>query len=106
GNLFVNASLKAGEGEISKCLIGLPQASALSARTQSSAWVKSVAQGACLNEPKFSIRVMATASGSPGDAYLGAENEMYRPVEEASFNTATVAIAPLSVTTAADPVVD
>src|SRR5690606_38945505 len=100
GNLFVNASLKAGEGEISKCLIGLPQASALSARTRSSAWLKSVAQGACINEPKFSKRVMATSSGSPADGYLGAENEMYKPVAAASFSTATVAISPLSVTTA------
>src|SRR5690606_8935177 len=57
------------------------------------ACLKSVAQGACLNEPKFCLWPTC-------GCISGAENEMYRPVAAASFNTATVAISPLSVTTA------
>ena len=64
GNLFVNASLRAGPDEISACRAGLPQVSALAARTKSFAWLKSIARGAELSEPKFSKRVMNTASGS------------------------------------------
>jgi len=98
GNLFINASLRAGEGEISKCLAGLPQASALVARTKPNPWLKSLAQGTGLNEPQFSKRVMSVASDSAGDAYLGAENEMYKPVDALHFSDATVDISALQGT--------
>ena len=102
GNLFVNASLRAGPDEISACRAGLPQVSALAARTKSFAWLKSIARGAELSEPKFSKRVMNTASGSPPDSYLNAINEMYKPVAAGAFNTATVSI---SIVTVAAPAI-
>jgi hypothetical protein len=102
GNLFTNVALYAGQNEISACRIGVAQASAMAARTKSSAWLKTVGRGVALNEPRFSKRVMYSAADPSPDQYLMSQNEMYKPVAVGSYGTATVAIDPpvLATTTA------
>lgn len=100
GNLFTNVALYAGQNEISACRIGVAQASAMAARTKSSAWLKTVGRGVALNEPRFSKRVMYSAADSSPDQYLMGKNEMYKPVAAGAYATATVAIAaPVVATT-------
>lgn len=92
GNLFTNVSFHAGMGEVSACRIGVPQASALNARTKSLGWLKSLGQGVALDEPRFAKRVMYTAADPSPDQFFDSKNEMYKPVNAAVFGTATVAI--------------
>ena len=101
GNMFDNAYVRSNNVEISSISQGLAQASALNARIgQGYAWLKSLGSGASLNKAKFSERVMLTARGTPADAYLGASNEMYRPVTPDTFTNAAVAITELDGTAA------
>lgn len=100
GNLFTNVALYAGQNEISACRTGVAQASAMAARTRSSAWLSSIGRGISLNEPRFAKRVMYSASGTSPDQYLGGQNEMYKPVAAGAYGTATVAVtAPVLATT-------
>lgn len=97
GNLFDNAYLRSNNVEISSIKTGLVQASALNARlTNAHGWLKSIGAGADLNESAFIKRNQFTASDSKGDAYLGAANEMYRPVTAATYSTAEIAITSIA----------
>ena len=93
GNVFSNASIRVGQTEISSITTGLSQASALNARIDhGAAWLDSLGSGASLNVAKFFKRNLLTASGVSPDSYLGAENEMYKPVAAGHFDDATVDI--------------
>jgi len=64
GNLFDNASVNGNAGiPISTIVHGLPQASALGARLGNTR-LKSMGDGATLNEANFAQRVLKTSSGS------------------------------------------
>ena len=103
GNLFTNVALYAGQSEISACRTGVAQASALAARTKSSAWLSSIGRGVALNEPRFAKRVMYSAGDTSPDQYFGGQNEMYKPVAAGAYGAATVEIvAPALATTTAD----
>lgn len=96
GNLFSAATVRVGQREISSMSSDIAQASALQARLEhGSAWLDSVGIGSGLNIAKFSERNMLTASDSSPDAYLGADNEMYHPVDPDHFIDATVSITEL-----------
>ena len=99
GNMFDNAYLRSNNVEISGISQGLPQASALNARIGNGySWLKSLGSGTDLNRAKFSERVLLTSPDSPPDAYLGASNEMYRPVAAGTFISAQVTITELEGT--------
>lgn len=106
GNLFTNVALYAGQNEVSACRIGVPQASAMAARTKSSAWLNTLGRGVALNEPRFAKRVMYSAADSSPDQYLMGQNEMYKPVAAGAYGTATVAIAAPVVATTTINVLD
>lgn len=97
GNIFSNAYLRIqGQATISQCTAGLDRASALRARLENgNAWLKSIGAGSDLNIAKFAKRNMLTAASSSPDSYLGAENEMYRPVSAGNFANAPLTITPL-----------
>jgi len=93
GNLFSNASLRIqGQSTISQITAGLDRASAICSRLENgNSWLNSIGSGSNLNIAKFSKRNEFTAVESPPDAYLGAENEMYKPTSAGNFGAATVA---------------
>jgi len=103
GNMFDNAYVRSNNVEISSINQGLAQASALNARLgEGHSWLKSLGSGAELNKSNFTDRLMYTASDVVPDAYLGAKNEIYRPIAAGHFDDAKVAIATNGVVTGTD----
>ena len=103
GNMFDNAYVRSNNVEISSITQGLAQASALSARLgEGHSWLKSLGSGAELNKANFTDRLMYTASDKAADAYLGAKNEIYRPIASGHFDDSKVSIATTGVVTGTD----
>lgn len=100
GNLFNRASLRAGTVELSSCNIGLAQASALETRLESSTgYDSSIGKGSNMHIAQFEKRNELIASDSGSDSHFGSKNAMYRPVTAATFTTAQIDIAAMTVAT-------
>ena len=105
GNLFDKAEVTVNNQRLSTINQGLPQASALRTRLgNSSAWLKSLGSPE-LHEANFPKRVNASASnaanvGNSPNAAFCTDNEMFKPVADGAFSTATVSVNTFTVTVA------